>query len=1071
MADGSFDASALILKSEAGSFSASALVLGERSGSFNASAIVLRTSSVDFSASALVLSKISGSFGISADLERGFFLSSLLLKVQAGSFGISARIREPEYFTPPTVDYENPISVVSVTPTNSTLVYAPSHGFVDGQYVYLDVPGLPPDVYRITYVDVDNFTVAYTVPAYATGGVAYGATPGDKIVIAIDAEDITTDVMYDRTEFVSQANGQAGTCHITILDRDRTQSFTTGQRIYVTVNDLRLWTGYVMRVKRIYPFAANSPAERLIEIEGLDVNILFLKRYAFNPDDPTDLANLGKGPQYPSFTDDTVVLADLFANYLDLTGDDIDTYSLINNLGTINDNQRAAPIKFGETWGETMRRIGNWLSPIWYINPDRQIVWADVDVEDAPFELSDNPGAGQVGVANLAIIHDGTSLINDVLFVSAGYGDTTPVYKRLTDDASVTEHNRSQFGSFITGIYKQGTINRVADSYVNGNPSSRRGHKDDRVQVTCTVFQHGLRVGHKVRVVADAWGFDDIVPIRQLRLRWITPNEPRYDLTITHELDTAWSLFDPYNPKIEAITVAPPPPLKFKDPPGEECDCGITDTFTRTVEGTWGTSDSGITWVYGADGGVSDGVGTLGDGRFDYAELPFASLASWEMTFTASFDVTPAVADSPNIPGRPHGDGLEIFPGFPDPGHGWGMYIEIGRMSSGTYIYYLDETETIDDTASGLSIDLTKPFSVALSCPAAGEDMSIWIWQSSGTKPVTPTLVCPTTTYLKFNLLAFGSYYETYNRVYVDNLDITGVDVCSEYRFDNFNRVVSDGLGTADTGGEWETLWQSFGGTVSANGSSATLLGENVSSDTKCQIPISVGYPLDMLVRFIFNASGGRLILTLANGPHGSYTSWVTVDLVNNAYGTDLLRVDTGIQSVTTISNWLNRYVLLRLQIDTDGFRVRTWLSGSAEPETWDISDTEILEQPTYLSIRGYGPCDINIDSVDFEYDSKLCYEGGLFPVAVDESIGHVCQNFNFVTTTLTLNNEYVTQTVEVWVDGELTTDFTELTTTSIVLGFSPASGTPIRVCYLVQTDSEGGWMDQGAYHGGYIPK
>jgi len=792
------------------------------------SALVLAAPTSSFGVDALVLAPLTDSFGVDAFVGHSFSASALISRVQSASFGISARIREPEYISPP--------------------------------------PDIPPP-----------------------GGWPGGVPVGDKIVIAIDAEDITTDVMYDRTEFVSQANGQAGTCHITILDRGRTQSFTTGQRIYVTVNDLRLWTGYVMRVKRVYPFAANSPAERLIEIEGLDVNILFLKRYAFSPSDPTDLANLGKGPQYPSFTDDTVVLADLFANYLDLTGDDIDTYSLVSHLGTINDNQRAAPIKFGETWGETMRRIGNWLSPIWYINPDRQVVWADVDVEDAPFDLSDNPSAGQAGVANLSIIRDGSSLVNDVLFVSAGYGDTKPVYKRLTDTASVTEHNCSQFGSFITGIYKQGTINRVADQYVNGNPQSRRGHKDDKVQVTCTVFQHGLRVGHKVRVVADAWGFDDVVPIRQLRLRWITANQPRYDLTITHELDTAWSLFDPYNPKIEVIRVEPPPPLKFKDP---EPDCDelietVFDNFNRTLAGSFGTaSPSGETWIP-----VTTPSGT-----------------DWGV------------------------NGSELFVG----------------MSGGT---------------------------IRIKTPA-----NIAPWQTEDT--------------VEF-LTRFHFHQDS------------GV-------FSNFGSFRMD---LRDASGNSAGWFFQIGGV-----SGGFMLYSSPSAGT-------IGYALP--------------------------SAWNTIDYSGAA--------------VWFMVRW-------RLKLSTGDISAKVWLETDGEPVEWSVVAPAGYIQPLIPSTAqfniemgsSFASRAEYVDYIDFDYIG--CIEGVDGPTD-EESIGYVCQNFNFVTTTLTLNNEYVPYSVRAWVDGELTTDFTELTTTSIVLGFSPASRTPIRVCYLVRTDSEGGWMDQGAYHGGYIPK
>lgn len=371
--------------------------------------------------------------------------------------------------------------------------------------------------------------------------------------------DITTNVVFQRTEFVSQVNGQPGTCRIVLLDRDGTLAgaFVTGERIYVKVNDLMVWQGYITRIKRIYPFPTYSPPDRrLIEIEGVDINILFSKRIVLNKDDMT----MGEGIDYPPYTSDVTALRDLLDRYLDLSDDDLDVTTQIHGIGTINEDQTAAPLRPSGSWSESMRLIGGWLSPIWYINPDREVVWGDVDVEDAPFALSENPTGAEVGFANLVVSRDASAMINDLLLIGAGNGSDVAVWRRLTDDASIAEHNLSQYGAFIGGVYKQATINRMADSYIYGTTTSRRGHKDDKLTITCTVFHHGLRAGHKVRLTSDVWGLDGIIiPIRQLRLRWLTPGLPQYDLTLTHELDTTWSFFDPYNPATTPNDVVPIP--------------------------------------------------------------------------------------------------------------------------------------------------------------------------------------------------------------------------------------------------------------------------------------------------------------------------------------------------------------------------------------------------------------------------------------------------------------------------------------------------------------------------------
>jgi hypothetical protein len=200
-------------------------------------------------------------------------------------------------------------------------------------------------------------------------------------VLTVGGVDITDDVEFTKSNFVSLVNGTPGTCLITIRDPGRTFDFTPGARILLKINNLNVWAGYLLKVRRVYPFIAHSPSGiRLYELVGLDINLLFTKRFVYKQSDPTmDKVTFAGG------TLDTTALTTLFTSWIDLSGDDLDTSSLVTSVGPMSPtDQDASPIWPGQTWAVTMGMIGRMLAPVWYLNPDRKLVWGDVDVEDAP---------------------------------------------------------------------------------------------------------------------------------------------------------------------------------------------------------------------------------------------------------------------------------------------------------------------------------------------------------------------------------------------------------------------------------------------------------------------------------------------------------------------------------------------------------------------------------------------------------------------------------------------------------------------------------------------------------------
>ena len=388
------------------------------------------------------------------------------------------------------------------------------------------------------------------------------------LVLTIDGTDITDEVEFTKSNFVALVNGQPGVATIIYKDPNRVKSFTIGDRILLAIDGLNMWSGYLMRTRRIYPFPQNSPPSlRLFELVGLDLNVLFSKRIVFNQSDPSL-----KSATYPAYTNDTTVLADLFSDWIDLGGDNLDLSSLVSNVGTINQDQPASPFFPAQSWSNTMQLLARLLSPVWYLNPDRKLVWADVDVEDAPFSLtdifSDDPEirATQRGYREFRLTMDGTEMINDALFVGAGNGDAGLVYKRSYDSTSQILHGRWQVGGLVGGIYKQASIDRIANSYVFGSPLSKRGRKDDKVVATLSTFDAGFRVGQKINLISGVWGYDDILPVRQMRITWPVAFEPKYEMVLSHELDSPFSFFDTTN----IVPYKPPPIYVPPEIPGSE---------------------------------------------------------------------------------------------------------------------------------------------------------------------------------------------------------------------------------------------------------------------------------------------------------------------------------------------------------------------------------------------------------------------------------------------------------------------------------------------------------------------
>ena len=196
----------------------------------------------------------------------------------------------------------------------------------------------------------------------------------------------------------------------------------------------------------------------------------------FKKSDPTVV----EGKQFPAGTADTAAITELFNNWLDLsssTGPAGWDYGCRLLYPSPEDAGVVGWLVLGRRH-ELDRDAArcDLRQPPRLSSPVGTVVYCDTDSPTAPFGLSDTPdGTTTKGYREMEVLLDGTSLANDVMAWGMGYGSQTPAFVRDEDSTSQTNHGLWQTGQVTSGVYKQSTINRIADSILNGSPDHHKG--------------------------------------------------------------------------------------------------------------------------------------------------------------------------------------------------------------------------------------------------------------------------------------------------------------------------------------------------------------------------------------------------------------------------------------------------------------------------------------------------------------------------------------------------------------------------------------------------------------------
>jgi hypothetical protein len=441
------------------------------------------------------------------------------------------------------------------------------------------------------------------------------------VSVVINGTEMWPVVDFRQTRLTTYANGNPGAGEVWIRDLERLYSFPTGAEVVVKFRGVPVWGGFVMAVRREYVFSRGKGGglePRYLVLEVVDYNILFRKRIFYDHDDPTNMVVA----HWPNGTFDDTVIADVVSKYLDLDDDGLSF--AIQRVGTpalpTDSCNPDAPDEFGVgtggwTWEQVMAAIASQTGAVWYIDPEKVVRYVDDSTRQSRFGfdgLSDQPGGTKAGYSDLEISFDGAGLVNDQFTWGLGQGSAAPVVGHETDEASIAAHGLWQQAEIRFDMYCQTSVDRRAETWVQGSPQNRRGGKDDKVAIRCTVFNPFFRVGDVVAFENETFDFSDDVPVRGAEITFPTPFDIKMVLTLGHTIDAPWNTHEFLFPDI-GLPEFPPPvlPVLPELPPFCLC-CGWVPEGTPT-EGNAVISSCTptVTTIYSYFWDFADGVSTF----------------------------------------------------------------------------------------------------------------------------------------------------------------------------------------------------------------------------------------------------------------------------------------------------------------------------------------------------------------------------------------------------------------------------------------------------------------------------
>lgn len=825
------------------------------------------------------------------------------------------------------------------------------------------------------------------------------------VTISLGGSDVTDRVLFATATFTQRVNGKPGTAYMRLRDDAETLTVVTGADWLVTVDGDAAWRGFATQVSRVYAFEAENVDERIgrfIDVRGGDLNLLLTKRRVFNQATPT----IG-GKQFAAGTPDTTALTELFTNWLDLSSDSLNTD--FTHVGDLDPEEKAWIGWAGWTLADAMANIAMLPGAIFYIRPNAgtprgTIVYCDADTPTAPFGLSDVPdGTTTKGYREMEILLDGSSLANDVMGWGMGYGSQRPVFRRMQDVTSIASHGRWQTSQVTPGVYKQGTINRIVDSIINGSPENLRGAKDDMPSVTLVTWEPGLVAGDVVAFESQVWGWSDAIPIREMTITFPSPTDPRYEMLLSHEVDAPWSSLDLWWPKIPWFPGIEMPQLPGNLTDDPECDCGVEsyDDFERVEASGWGTATpGGDTWSISGLGTTSvDGTSGL---------MAVADDASANISIGAAISGSSVLtAGAMTVTSRFRLDTVPIANNFRfsvESDSGVNGTVSIVPRNDAFGGVYISTSGGGGSSFAAMTFAVDTWYLVEWLWPDDGSGTSeVRVWLDGASRPDTPTV-----TRSSFSINTPSPFFSVainapnahspagWEIAYID----LGANLCSD-EIDNFDRTVADGWGVAIPSGlTWVKNFPTISGVWSVAPGVASvewpLFGGGHYTIYAADVPWA-GQAMDLTVKFRFahmpegDSSDTSSVYISVRGSTSSSVDYATVQVSplagppSTGQAKSLIRcVNSTEDTYIDPSYWTaGIWYFLRFRVDEYGefSAAKVWKESEVEPD-WMVTGTGYPVSSTLVMAPAWNRSSAEFsitNQVDFafvstEYDSAPCY-------------------------------------------------------------------------------------------------
>lgn len=908
------------------------------------------------------------------------------------------------------------------------------------------------------------------------------------VQILLGGVDVTANVLFATARFQSKVNGQPGQGYMRVRDDTSTFSVTTGADWLVLVDGGAVWRGFAMQSRRVYIALAmdvsTTGLQRFVDVAGPDLNILFDRRVVFDKASPATV----EGTQFAAGALDTTAIADLVANWLDLSADSIDTASGVTSVGVLDPAQKSRAWSGGWKWGDAMNAVNMIPNAVYYLRPESgtphaTLVWCDVDTPTSPFGLSDQPnGTTTKGYRECEITLDGTGLVTDDLAWGTGYGSQSPVFARTTDAAALATHGRWQDGQQVAGVYKAATITAIGNSVVYGSATNHRGAKDDRTSVELTTYEPGLLAGHVVAFSSAVWGFSDTIPVRQSDLAFDAPDAPRWRLVLSHAIDAPYGFYDQFWPKIPSypLPCLTPPCIGGTGTPvlpvaGCPSFPGYVDDFDRVVAGSLGDSLIGP-WTYpftpsnlmsvdGSEAVLGVSLYYPDSGATSYAvttgATPFApGSRAWTMTWRIQFNGI----DTNSTRGFCY-----LRFGFPD----IGQTITIYPNNTTTQPTFCLDGSGTDQVYHSWA--LNHAYDVVLDYDGVSLLTCTLVDVATGTTLLTTSLDWGTALP---NLSSTEIDWSTYNAMgpsFSFKVDFIRIDYAGDSTYwDSFDRTVASGWGTSDSGYAWSatTTVTSGSASLSVDGANGVITvdgtaGGRATSGIAASNPWGAGtWSMDALVTFTGDISQSQFTLYIRNG--GTTKLGARLWLSSGNFTDPTVSVTTPFAFTTGVAYRVRQSVTWDA-LGTSSWQAKVWAEGTAEPG-WMLSSSyaavpaagdEALVAMTSFGATT-GPASASVGYIDFAYTGRPCYWTGGSPVVAGAAgfpagpSGWGCEvPTRSSSTVYTTSAAFTAGSLLAWRNGVLQrsgTDYAEgADLASITFTDAVASTEEVTVCYLAQ--------------------